>query len=207
MKKTLVLSIIFCFFVLNYATAFDNQRGGFIIGGIGGITTIHWHQVAHNGTRITIYDKWDFGLHTDFRLGGVSHGNRAMYFWWNAFNLFFADNYMPSVYGNKALVISGVSGFGFAFYLNPTSPSLYFNVGAGPAMWHTPDKDVQMPWIGVGAMGGIGYEFARHWSIELGISVSHVFHNAEDYGYVSPMVSALECTPIPISLSIIGLAY
>jgi hypothetical protein len=130
-----------------------------------------------------------------------------MYYWWTAFNFLRADDYMPSTYGDKAFVFSGITGFGFGFYLKPMSPSLYFNIGAGPAAWHTPDKEIQMPFLGLGAMAGIGYEFARHWSVELGMNLSHSFHNAEDYVDIDPLLSALECTAASISLSIIGLAY
>ena len=67
-----------------------------------------------------------------------------------------------------------------------------------------------IPWLGYGVMGGVGYEFATHWSIEFGIIWSYLFHNGQDYGYKdteSGGYLALDGNTTAITLSILGIAY
>jgi hypothetical protein len=90
---------------------------------------------------------------------------------------------MESVYyEHKVYKLRTILGVGTSYYFRSASPSLYINVGTGffPAY-----------------MGGIGYEFAPHWSFEVGIT-----HEPER-GYMF----SHDMDVFAISLSIIGIAY
>ena len=185
MKNVLFISALLLFLcVSSFGIAFDNQRRGFIIGGIGGIAGNTWHE--QDGTSDT-----DFAIHTDFRIGGGFKGDKWMLYYWNVANWYNIDD--P---GGNDLTVNGITMIGASYYLKPTSPSLYFNAGIGASgwsrRWNQSSRDNH---TGFGAMGGIGYEFRRHWSVEAGIMWGQSSTSDGKPNF-------LACT-----LSIIGIAY
>ena len=107
-------------------------------------------------------------LHTDFRIGWGFKGDKVMLYYWNPTNLF-----------------DFIIGPGVSYYFKPNSPSHYINAGIVGYMQGFFEA-------GFGVMGGIGYEYARHWSVECG-----VMWGVTDFDY----------NRLTISLSIIGIAY
>ena len=148
------------------------------------------HDVKDNGTNL--------GLHIDFRIGGGFKGDKFMLYFWSVCNWFSIENYYdPEDPDNPEdqLIINGIWGLGVSYYFKPTSPSLYINAGIGFSKWEGTLI------LGVGVMGGIGYEFTRHWSVEFGVMWCN---DIQDFAiqFESSYVDSLA-----ISLSIIGIAY
>ncbi len=193
MRRILFISALLLFLcVSSFGMAFDNHRGGFIIGGLGGIAVNTWKddELWIKGYKIDAYET-NIALHIDVRIGGGFKGDKFMLYFWGIGNWFRIENYYdpadpddPKDYS----IINGIGGLGVSYYFKPTSPSLYINAGIGYSMWHISN-------VGYGAMGGIGYEFTRHWSVECGVM----------YGYTGIFYTRMEF--LAITLSIIGIAY
>ncbi len=194
MRRILFISALHLFLcVSSFGMAFDNHREGFIIGGCSGIAVVTWKDDGVYETYETVYGT-NIALHIDFRIGGGFKGDKFMLYFWGIGNWFRIENYEdpadpddPKDYSK----INGIGGLGVSYYFKPTSPSLYINAGIGIAMWY-----IFQP--GVGAMGGIGYEFTRHLSVEFGVMWCN---DMVDFWGPSNVAS------LAISLSIIGIAY
>ena len=85
-KAILYLSALLLFLcVTDFGLAFDNQRRGFILGGIGGMGLVTWTEFRddveyNNGT--------DIAVHTGFRIGGGFKGDKVMLYYWYDLNFF-----------------------------------------------------------------------------------------------------------------------
>ncbi len=201
MRRILFISaLLLSICVSSFGMAFDNEvfnnhRQGFIIGGLGGIAVVTWKDdgVWINGYKFDAYGT-NIALHIDFRVGGGFKGDKFMLYLWSVGNWFSIENYYDPDDPDDPednFIINGIGGLGVSYYFKPTSPSLYINAGIGIARW-----DGLQP--GVGAMGGIGYEFTRHWSVECGVM------------WCNDMVVFLgpsNVDSLADSLSIIGIAY
>ena len=196
MKKLILFisALLFFLCVSSFGMAFDNHRRGFIIGGIGGVALNIWNQEI-NDVKVMEDNETDFALHTDFRIGGGFKGDQFLLYYWNVVNWFGMEN----VLGEKVTIISGVTGAGASYYFKPTSPSLYINGGIGVSVWTAPFETESEAWYGFGFMGGLGYEFARHWSAELGIMLGNPG--------TTELGMDFQTNAFAISLSIIGIAY
>jgi hypothetical protein len=172
--------------------AFDRQRRGFILGGLGGVALNIWNQSIDD---VKGDNETDFAVHTDFRIGGGFKGDKVMLYYWNVVNWFGMEN----VFGDNIIIANGVSGIGTSYYFKPTAPSLYINGGIGLSVWDAPLEEYGEAWYGFGAMGGLGYEFVRHWSIECGM----MWGNPS----ITESGSKFQTNALAISLSIIGIAY
>ena len=191
-KMIFVLVLLLFLCVSSFGLAFDNQRKGFIIGGLGGVAYNIWNQSINE---VKGENEYDFALYTDFRIGGGFKSNKIMLYYWNVVNWFGMEN----VYGDKVIIISGVTGAGMSYYFQASSPSLYINGGVGLSVWTAPFEEYAEAWYGFGFMGGLGYEFARHWSIECGVMWGNP--STTDSGY------NVQTNALAITLSIIGIAY
>ena len=193
MKRILFTFAFFTFLCISsFSLAFDNHRQGFIIGGIGGIAVDNWREQENPAIEEVYWTETNFAIHTDFRIGGGFKGDKLMLYYWNIVNWFTIKD--P---GFSDLTINGISGIGVSYYFKPTSRSLYINAGIGSSSWIRGITDVFTAdsSFGLGLMGGVGYEFARHWSAELGVM----------YGRAS--TSDGKPNFIAGTLSIIGIAY
>ena len=189
MRRILFIStMIFYICVSSFGMAeiaYDNHRQGFIIGGIGGVAVNTYKDRAGSKDE----DGANIALHTDLRIGGGFKGDKFMLYYWEVTNLFLP---IPIAGDNTFFTISGITGAGVSYYLKPTSPSLYINAGAGISVWYRYYEGLI---FGLGFMGGIGYEFTQHWSVECGVM------------WGNPRYEEDKIKSFAISLSIIGIAY
>ena len=193
-KKILFISILLLFlFVSSYAMASDNHRRGFIIGGLGGVGVDNGSAFDRYGVKID--SGTNIVLHGDFRIGRGFKGDKLMLYFWGVGNVVWPDG------SSNFLTYSYITGVGVSYYFKPIAPSFYVNAGLGQHVWildrgglsffySTEDR-----YEGFGIMGGIGYEFVPHWSVECGV----MWGNA---GFEEDKLNSLA-----ISLSIIGIAY
>jgi hypothetical protein len=169
LKKLILFIFVLLLFlcISSFGIAFDNHRRGFIIGGIGGVAVNNWHEQDDAAPDPAHRSGTNFALHTDFRVGGGFKGDKLMLYYWNIVNWLKIVEDDPDA---GDLSINGITGVGTSYYFKTTSPSLYINAGIGTSVWYRgvsalfPDRH-----FGFGAMGGIGYEFARHWNVEGGV--------------------------------------
>jgi hypothetical protein len=193
-KISFAFIFLFVFSISSASEAFDNQRDGFILGGIGGVS-VNLLYGSENGN--TNNSETLFAVHTDLRIGGGSASNKSLLYFWNKMNWSLLkvegdeDIYVYDERKEKILFPSGIAGIGSSYYFRPSSPSLYLNGGVG----------ISLPLLlGFGLMGGVGYEFARHWSFECGIMWSRLFS-------LKLFDIDLAANTFTINVSIIGIAY
>ena len=187
-KVTLYLSALLLFLcVSSSGMAFDNYRRGFIIGGLGGVGLIIWNELEDN---VEVNKGTDFVLHTDFRIGSGFKSGKLMLYFWGVGNWFLYERED----GDKNIDVGRNIGVGMSYYFRPTSPSLYICAGIGRS---SVGAHIFIN-TGMGFVGGIGYEFAPHWSAEIDVMYSNP-KRAND--------STQGTNICAITLSLIGIAY
>jgi len=144
------------------AQAFDGNRKGFILGFGLGLGSSSVDQTVSAGFESASGSDSFTGLQTAFRIGGAPSEQVAIYYF-NDVSWFSMENAL----GSDVTVASGVGGAGVTYYLAPTSPSFYFGAGIGLGTWMLPFESDSDIWSGFGLGGLAGYEFARHWSVEV----------------------------------------
>lgn len=151
------------------AFAFDGQRQGFILGiGAGpGLTsftqTLDLGSWPGGGSETTDREN-KFGLQTDFKIG-YAPSNTFQVYYSNKVSWFGIENAL----GEDVIITSGVMGVGASYYLSPEAPSLFFGGGLGVSVWNAPFEDGSEAWTGFGLYTWAGYEFSRHWNVELDV--------------------------------------
>src|SRR5574341_476879 len=137
------------------ARSVDGQRNGFVIGGGIGVGSTNYKLELQS-----IYGSgqsdWENKLSymTDFKFGlGLSRNVEVVLTskmsWFDIEGLTFA---------------SGITGLETNIYLQTIG--VYFSGGLGVATLSDPFEDKPETWSGIGAFGGMGYEFASHYALE-----------------------------------------
>jgi hypothetical protein len=177
-KVTVILALVACCVIHSVsAEAFDGKRKGFQLGfGLGG-------GFSHVTQKVTVsYPYQDsaeasedhFGIASDFKLGAGITERFALYYV-NRMNWFGGDNAL----GNSVIFTSSVGLVGGSYYLSEETPSMYLLGLVGVAAWDTPFEDSD-PSSGFGMGIGVGWEFARHYSVEA--TVNYGSPSTDDYG-------------------------
>jgi len=157
-----VLAIIVVLAIATNVYAWDGQRKGFVLGfGLGGGYTSFTQTVEFMGISETSDRENKFGLNTDFKIG-YAPSNQFLIYWMSNVNWFGLEN----ILGDNVTIANGVGGIGITYYFSPADKSAFIRGGIGGSTWMAPfDSDIDT-WYGLGVVGGFGYEFAKHWSIE-----------------------------------------
>ena len=202
MRRILFISTLLLFIcVSSFGMAFNNHRSGFIIGGLGGVGVDNWSMVDEDGVKID--SGADTVLHIDFRIGVGFKGDKLMLYYWALVNYFGDVSYSPN--------LNGISGVGVSYYFKPIAPSFYVTAGFGSQSFsYNLYKCILLgyhseEYKGLGIMGGIGYEFARHWSVECGVMWGNPRYETDDI-YEEDKADKVVNT-LAITFSIIGIAY
>lgn len=172
-KKIIVLLVVATVFLaVAPDLSADGHRKGFVFGlGIGagnsGYTTT-WYRYSYwpiwTETEVTARQS-SWALATDFKIGfGLSdhvilaYTNKVM---WMSF--------VEPVGQESQAAISGATMLGLSYFLKSGTPSLFFSGAVGAAVWsrfpQANNEDER--WLGLGLSLGVGFEFSRHWMIEL----------------------------------------
>jgi hypothetical protein len=189
-----ILAIIVVLALVTNVYAFDGQRKGFVIGfGLGGGYTTFTQTIEFMGLSETGDRENKFGLHTDIKIG-YAPSNQLLIYWMNNFTWFSTEN----IFDDNVTFASGVSGFGFSYSFSSEDKSAFLRGGIGGSAWMAPfDSDIDS-WYGFGVVGGFGYEFAKHWSIEAIVMWSNP--TSEDLG----INLKTEAFSFAITLNILG---
>jgi len=160
----LLITIILLLAIPDTSQVFDDQREGFIFGfGMGGGLTSIKRSLEHGGEAATSGRENRFSFQTDFRIGYARNEQSRLY-WSSRISWFSMREYYRS-----NLIINGVGGLGYTYFFRPTAPSFYFSGSVGISTWLSLFGDEYSKWSGVGVTGGFGYEFVRHYSVELNV--------------------------------------
>jgi hypothetical protein len=136
------------------ANAFDENRKGFVVGaGLGS-------GYAKQTSEILFEDQSTAVFNTDFKIGlGITDQLLVYYnteiFW-----------YPLSERGESTWIATGLAGIGLSYYLSSSPGTLYLLGSVGISSWAAPFEGENDTLFGPGALGGVGYEFWRHWSVE-----------------------------------------
>lgn len=179
MVRRLSIALIAAFVLLSTFSevqAFDGKRKGFILGfGLGPGITSFTQTLAVGSESITSDRENDFGVQTDFRIGAGLDEQLQVY-WTTKVSWFSMDN----VFGKSVTISNGVGGAGVTYYFSPLCPSWYVTGGLGVSSWTAPFENNSDAWYGFGLSGGAGYEFSRHWSVD--VSFTYGQPGEEVYG-------------------------
>jgi opacity protein-like surface antigen len=168
MKKC-VLVVCLCIYGLTVSTvfAFDGKRKGFILGGGLGF--------GYLSTNVSVQSESDSegqGVFlTEFKIGYAPSNTLEIYYiskgsWWGAGDITF---------------VMTISAIGVSKYLDSKEETgVFLTGGLGLAASDAPfEKDIDSS-NGWGLFGGIGYEFANHWTIQADILYSHISEEVFD---------------------------
>ena len=176
------------------ADALDENRQGFLIGfGVGSGLTRFSQDLSLAGFNYpSAGTENKFVVATDFKIGWGITDRLTVYYinqitWFKHDDVFVFDN--PdnnfkdfiwifngfSAPAQSVWIANGFGGIGATYYLNPGETSYYVMGAAGFSAWTapfesddwlTPVLDHSRTWFGSGFLGGVGWEFLRHWSLE-----------------------------------------
>lgn len=154
------------------ACAFNGERSGFILGfGLGPGYT-NFSQEA-GGTESDSEGK--MSIVSDFKIGGgfneqflLYYENRVSWFKMTAIDEAYYDPYSNEItFTEKDVTIAHAVGLvGMSYYFKTEVPSFYALGSIGVSTWSAPFETNSDTWVGFGISGGVGYEFAKHWSVE-----------------------------------------
>ena len=133
-------------------SAFDGLRKGFILGGGVGAGGLFYRE--HFGDFENFeFDR--FSLATNFKIGYAPSNTLEIYY----------INYLSwfGYYGSTYYI--GVTGLGLTKYLSKEGKGLFLHGGAGLSVFQRLSAGANAE-TGFGLIGGIGYDIAKHWSIQ-----------------------------------------
>lgn len=146
------------------AHAFDGKHRGFLLGGgLGvGVDTVR-PEISDRGDFIVIRgdDVSYAALGTDFKIGGGVSERTMLYF--HSQGAWFGDT---DVNGDDVTYSSGVAGLGVTWFTSSKPHSFFLTGTMGIASLDLPFEDDFPEWTSFGVILGVGYEFARHWSVD-----------------------------------------
>lgn len=175
MRKSvfLILIVLITLFLIVNASAFDGKRKGFFLGGgLGpGFTslkeTIEYSGWFEGEPSESSGWKSKFGLVTNFKIGYAPSDIVEIHYTskvsWFASKVYFFGESM----GEDVTMASGVSALGVTYYFKPEAPSYFITGGFGLSTLSLPFESHSEIKIGGGLFAGAGYEFARHFNVEL----------------------------------------
>ncbi len=147
------LCVVIVLAVATPSYAFNGMRKGFVLGGGLGVAPV---------ARIEV------GSYDESRVGGAA--NFLIGYGWDEQNLLVFEgngtSYKPDI-GPDAMFSQGFGGPAWYHYFKPVARTFFTVVGVGfySFSYDIEDGEEDSNDSGLGLMGGVGYEFARHWQV------------------------------------------
>jgi len=168
-RLPILVALITVVVLADTVSAFDGKRRGFLLGGGVGASAVGYKETieapAPEGK--SSRRETSFAAVTDFKIGGST--NESLLLYYHSWSSWF---HVEGTSGIAATAISQVSGVGLRFY--PEAESQFYVMGTvGVGLWSTPFEDNTKTQYGAGLLGGCGYEFLRHWSVEMCVGWSN----------------------------------
>lgn len=166
--KVTQLALIACLTlcIATGASAFDGNRKGFILGGGLGLGLTSFTQTLEfPDTSVTSDRENKFAVMTDFKIG-YGATEQVLVYYTNKVSWFSLEN----VLGENVIIVNGVGGVGMTYFFQPVAPSPYILGELGLSIWNAPFEEGSEAWYGFGLAVGAGYEFSRHYSVEVNLT-------------------------------------
>jgi len=156
--------LAFCVFLCacSGANAFDGKRKGFVLGGGLGLGLDSFTQTVDIPMmpKQTSDRENKFAFATDFKIGGGLNEQWMLYY--HSWSAWFS---ITNVLNESVTILNQVGGLGARYYIAAESP--FFVTGSiGLSLWDAAFEENSDGWLGFGILGGVGYEFLRHWTVE-----------------------------------------
>lgn len=144
----------------------DNRREGFILGGGFGPGLTNYRMEFDETSQREENKELKYSIYMSFIIG-YAPSNKLLLYFNDKENVVKAK----SENGDEVFTFDDLLSFGASYYLKESSPSLFFSGGIGFSAWEAKDCKDQK---GFGAFTGIGYEFSRHWSVDLSLKYNNL---------------------------------
>ena len=157
MKKVLLV-LVLSLFLGSAGWGFDGQRKGFVVGGgLGFGTTSYKEKIASPfGSSETDWSN-EFGFMTEFKVGYAPT---------NQLEIFYSDKGSWFDYFGS-IALNGMGTASVNYYLKPEGPTFYMGGGLGFSTFTLPFENNSKVDLGFGFYVGSGYEFTRHFAVQL----------------------------------------
>ena len=166
--RSLVLALLLAAFAASPATAFDGRRDGFILGfGAGPGNVFEAGDASDDVT----------GVFTDFKIG-AGIGDRTVLHY-SGKQLWGKDRGNPFFDMFPLVALTR--------YTRADGPSTFWSVGAGVCIFVESLGSEVAGGGGPAAYVGGGYEFARHWSFEVGLNRTFLEERRDLYGVTATL--------------------
>ena len=207
MRKSvfLILIVLVTLFLIVNAHAFDGKRKGFFLGGgLGpGFTSLK-ETIEYSGwfegepSKSNTENK--FGLVTNFKIG-YAPSDIVEIQYTSKISWFASKIYWWGMESEDVTMASGLSALGVTYYFKPEAPSYFITGGFGFSTLSLPFESHSETKVGGGLFAGAGYEFTRHFNVELDLSWGKVSSFLNLFG-IEPTTTAFS-----VSLTVNALAY
>jgi len=168
----LILIVLITLFLIVNAYAFDGKRKGFFLGGgLGpGFTSLK-ETITYSGLfdgESSESSEWEskFGLVTNFKIGYAPSDIVEIHYT-SKVSWFASKIYWWGLESKDVTMASGLSALGVTYYFKPEAPCYFITGGIGFSTLSLPFESHSEIKIGGGLFAGAGYEFARHFNVEL----------------------------------------
>ena len=92
------------------------------------------------------------------------------------------------------------------YYFNPSAASPYVFGGLGWSGWYAPREKNEDSWVGPGFTLGVGYEFSKHFSVQLNMLSTDPSKELGSLEAGSGMITE-EASTLGFQLNIVAIAY
>lgn len=186
------------------AAAFDGSRRGLVLGaGVGAGASSFAQTLSQGSLSLSSDRETKAALVTAFHIGGgiddttvLTFTSHVAWFLLDVIRSFDVD----VVEMDEVVIASGVGVFTLTKYAQAEAPSKFVRGGVGFSTWDAPlESDAGDASVGLGALLAFGYEYAPHWSVELGVTWG--LPRTETLGV------ELETNALSVHIAMVGLAY
>jgi len=182
MRKFILLVILYLVVMTGSTFAFEGMRKGFVIGGGLGFSPIgRWSADD------VVFDESKPGVGLNFVIGYAPDEFNMIVYEGNVVGF----NSEVTFLGNKQQITQGFNGLAWYRYYGPIGNTFFSVAGIGFYVFDAEDFDAND--VGIGLLGGVGYEFARHIQIGGYASYGKTSDPILDYSHLhlSILVSAV----------------
>jgi len=163
-QSTIIFVMIIGFVSTSFA--FDGNRKGFILGIGAGLGTTKIDSWAGNTSKTPIF--------TNFKIGGGFTDQLEIYYsskvsWFKFDHPWYINGARPLYTNEEVTAAHGIGAIGVTYAFAPKIPTFYGTVGYGFSTFSFPfEADLaEDAAMGSGFYLGGGYEFSKHYSVEL----------------------------------------
>ena len=175
MRRFLFFSVIVLVLCAASVSAFDGNRKGFVLGG-----GLGFAPYVHSSASVSVFD--GFSVSGDVDKSGVAIKLYLGYAW-DEYNMLVYEGNYAGVDEDNNSYIQGIDCAAWYHYFGEKGKTFYTILGLGLYSADSDNSDRTDP--GIGYMVGLGYEFARHWQVDMQLTGGKSEDDYFDYGHTN----------------------